>query len=87
MIKINKIVNGHMIELVLEKIKDYARFGVYQVSRLVDGTKIPLYQESFSDFELSRILKEGYKYHTFSSDCPDENGELDDGEDVVEILD
>ena len=57
--KIIKTVHGHEIELELDKIKSYKRFTLYQVSRLVDDIKVPLYQECFTNLELRKIVVSG----------------------------
>ena len=59
--KITKNINGYDVELILDKIKDYDRFSIYQVSRLVNGVKTPLYKECYSDFDICEIVNNDYK--------------------------
>lgn len=59
--KITKYMEGQIVELVIDKIKDYARFGLYQVSRVVDGVKTPLYKECFSDHQICEIVNNRYR--------------------------
>lgn len=61
--KITRLFNGHKIELFIEKIKDYPRHSLYQVYKLVNDVKVPVYQESFTNFELYEIAKNGYKIY------------------------
>lgn len=57
--KIIKIIQGHEIELELDKIKSYDRFTLYQVSRVVDGVKVPLYKQCFTNLQLRKIVVSG----------------------------
>lgn len=66
--KIMVRVNGHDIELLLDKIKECARFSIYQVSQLVNGEKVPLYKECFSDFDICKIIENNYRYNMESTD-------------------
>ena len=59
--KITKYMNGCTIELILDKIKDYRRFGMYQVSRMINGVKKPLYRQCYSDHQLQELERNGYK--------------------------
>lgn len=59
--KVTRLNNGHRIELVMDKIKDYARYSLYQISRIIDGVKMPLYQECFSPIEIREIKNNGHK--------------------------
>lgn len=72
---INKNENGHHVELVLDLIKDYGRYGLYQVSRVVNGVKRPLYQECFSEFDISKIIKNEYKWESCCEDDLEEEPE------------
>lgn len=56
--KITKNVWGHTVELEFIKIKDYPKHSLYQVSK--NGAK--LYQESFTNDQLKRIVLNGYQY-------------------------
>lgn len=64
--KIIKNEQGLDIELVLDKIKDYERFSLYQVSKIVDGVKVPLYKECYADSELFTVEKNGGKILSFT---------------------
>ena len=58
--KITKYMEGHYVELIIEKIRDYARYGLYQVYSVVDGVKKPLYKECFSDHQICEIINNRY---------------------------
>ena len=58
--KIRKTVQGQVVELELVKIKDYPRYGLYQVYKLENGKRIPLYQECYTHLQLKEIAKKGY---------------------------
>lgn len=58
--KITKMISGHRIELILEKIKEYPRFSMYQVYKMINGVKTPLRQETYTDFEIRELAKNGY---------------------------
>lgn len=58
--KIKKRVQGHDIELELVKIKDYPRYSLYQVCKLVNGKRIPLYQECYTQLQIKEIIRRGY---------------------------
>lgn len=55
--KIKKKVQGKEIELELVKIKDYPRYSLYQVYKLVNGKRIPLYQECYTKLQIEEIIK------------------------------
>ena len=55
--KIKKRVQGQVVELELVKIKDYPRYGLYQVYKLVNGKRIPLYQECYTKLQIEEIIK------------------------------
>lgn len=57
MIKIKKSVHGWIIDLELEKIKKYSGYTMYQVYRIIDGKRKPVYKESFTDVELNELIK------------------------------
>lgn len=59
--KIIKYMEGLSIELIFDKIKKYDRYNLYQVSKLVNGVKMPLYKECFSKIQLAEIAKNRYK--------------------------
>ena len=73
-------VNGHRIELRLDKIKKYTRYSLYQVSKVVDGVKVPVYQECFSDFDVKRLTN---GEATYSLDVED----IDENVDLLGLLD
>ena len=68
--KVSKKINGCTIELIIEKIKDYTRYTMYQVSRMVNGKKVSLYKECFSDFDIQKIIKDGYRIYDYD-ECDD----------------
>lgn len=59
--KIYRLIYGHEVTLEIEKIRDYPKFGLYQVYRLENGVRIPVYQKSFTNFELKEIRENGYR--------------------------
>ena len=73
-------VNGHRIELRLDKIKDYENYSLYQVSKVVNGEKIPVYQECFKDFDIKRLTS---GEATYSLDAED----IDESLDLLGLLD
>ncbi len=58
--KIRKTVQGHVIELELVKIKNYPRYGLYQIYKLENGKRIPLYQECYTRLQIKDIVDKGY---------------------------
>jgi hypothetical protein len=58
---VTRINDGHRVDLVLDKVKSYARFSLYQISKIVDGVKIPLYRETFTVREIREIFNNGHK--------------------------
>ena len=73
-------VNGHKIELRLDRIKKYSRYSLYQVSKVVNGEKVPVYQECFSDFDVKRLTS---GEATYSLDVED----IDENVDLLGLLD
>ena len=59
--KITKYMEGQYIELVMDKIKDYARYSLYQVSKVVDGVKTPLYKECYSNHQMHELARNKYR--------------------------
>lgn len=59
--KITRLINGHRVELILEKIEEYERYSLYQVYKLVNGVKVPIRQECYTDFQINEIINDGYK--------------------------
>lgn len=57
--KIKKKVQGKEIGLELVKIKDYPRYSLYQVYKLVNGKRIGMYQESYTDLQIREIKAKG----------------------------
>lgn len=58
--RIIKKVQGHDIKLEIEKIRDYPRYSLYQVYKIVEGKRIPVYQECYTELQLQEIVKKGY---------------------------
>lgn len=58
--KITKHINGCAIELILDKIKNYHKFSMYQVSRMINGVKVPLYKQCYSDHQIQELERNGY---------------------------
>lgn len=58
--KIRKTVQGQVVELELVKIKDYPRYGLYQVYKLENGKRIPIYQECYTYLQIKEIVKKGF---------------------------
>lgn len=59
-IKITKYIGGRPIELVMDKIKDYTRYSLYQIYKVVNDVKIPVYKECFSIFDIIRLKRNNY---------------------------
>ena len=57
--KIKKRVQGIDIELKLVKIKDYSRYTLYQVCKLVNGKYIKLYKECYTKLQIREIIAKG----------------------------
>lgn len=57
--KIKKKVQGKEIELELVKIKDYPKYSLYQVYKLVNGKRIAMYQECYTDLQIEEIKAKG----------------------------
>jgi hypothetical protein len=55
--KIIKKLHGDIINLEVEKIKDYGAYSLYQVYKVVNGKRIPIYTETYTDRELEEIHK------------------------------
>lgn len=55
-----KIMLGKKIEFELEQIEEYKRFSLYQVYKLENGNRIPLYKECYSKSQLNHIANKGY---------------------------
>lgn len=50
--KIRKIVQGQIVNLELVKIKDYSRYTLYQVYKLVNGNRIPIYKTTYTKLQI-----------------------------------
>ena len=59
--RVTRELQGHVIELELDEIKEYPRHTLYQVSKIVNGVKVPIRQESFTKFQMAEIVKNGYR--------------------------
>lgn len=55
--KIKKKVQGQDIDLELVKIKDYSRYSLYQVYKLVNGKRIPIYTQCYSKLQIQEIIR------------------------------
>lgn len=55
--EIIKRVMGHDIKLVIIKIKDYPRYRLYQVYKIINKKYIPLYKTCFTDYQMCEIAK------------------------------
>lgn len=58
--KIKKNIQGEVLELELEKIRDYPRYSLYQVYKLVNGKRIPLYKQCYTQLQLKEIIRKGF---------------------------
>lgn len=54
--KVIKNVNGQVVQLEFIKIMKYPRYGVYQVYKLINGKRIPLYKECLTRQEIQEII-------------------------------
>lgn len=55
--KIKKKVQGQDVELEFVKIKDYPRYGLYQVYKIINGKRIPLYKVCYTNLQIKEIIK------------------------------
>lgn len=58
--KIKKKVQGQTVELELIKIKDYSKYSLYQVYKLVNGKHIALYKTCYTKLQLKELAKMNY---------------------------
>ena len=69
--KIFKNVDGTIVELIVDKLEECFRgnvkYNICQVSKLVDGVKVPLYRECFSDSEIHKMESNGYKIKGYNN--------------------
>ena len=56
-INIERNVYGDKIKLLIEKIKEYDKFTIYQVYKVDNNNKIPLYKESYTCEQLKEFMK------------------------------
>lgn len=59
MIFIKKVM-GHDIKLEIELLQRYPNGGLYQVYKLKNGKRIPLYKESYTDLQIQNIVLNQY---------------------------
>lgn len=52
--KLIKNIDGERVEFILDKLEDYGRHALYQVSRIINGVKVPCYKECFSKHDFRR---------------------------------
>lgn len=57
---IKKKVQGYTVELELVKIKDYGKYVLYQVYKIVNKKRIPLYKECYTKLQIQEIIKQKY---------------------------
>ena len=58
--KFKKRVNWVMVDMEIEKIKNYGKFSLYQVYKLVGGNRTPLYKRTFTEEQLQDIIDKNY---------------------------
>lgn len=58
--KIKKKVQGQDVELELVKIKDYPRYGLYQIYKIVNGKRIPAYKECYTKLQLKELAEKDF---------------------------
>jgi len=58
--RIRKTIQGVTVELELEKIRDYPRFSLYQVYKIVKGKRIEAYKKCYTQLQILDIIKKGY---------------------------
>ena len=85
--RVTREIQGHTIELELDVVKEFPRHTLYQVSKIVNGVKVPVRQESFTRFQLAEIVKNGYKLpgdtkreYTFKEEYLEEIEDIEIGE-------
>lgn len=88
--KITKRVDGHIIELIIDPIEEYVNgnnsYWRCQVSKMVNGKKIPMYQECFSSLVMRDIENNCYQVEEDEFDsCEDIDLEDDKLEDLLSI--
>ena len=55
-----KINYQRVMEEEIEKIKNYGKFSLYQVYKLIGGNRIPLYKRTFTKEQLQDIIDKNY---------------------------
>lgn len=58
--KIKKKVQGKTINLEFIKIKEYPKYSLYQVYKIIDKKRILLYKECYTDPQIREIIDKGY---------------------------
>lgn len=58
--RIKKKVSGKWVDILMEKIKRYPRYTLYQCVNVTYGRYIPLYKETFTREQLKEIVKNKY---------------------------
>lgn len=51
--------NGHQAEVEIELLKDYGKYGLYQVYKIDGNKRTPIYKECFSPHDIRRIERRG----------------------------
>lgn len=59
--KIIKNVKGKEVLVELKKIKDYGRYGLYQVYKITGNVKEAIYKETYTKAQLNKIIQSGYR--------------------------
>lgn len=57
---VKKIVLDIIVPMEIKKIKDYERYSLYQVYKIVDKKRVPLYKETFTDRVIKNIISNDY---------------------------
>lgn len=57
---VKKIVLDIIVPMEIKKIKDYERYSLYQVYKIVDKKRVPLYKETFTDRVIKNIVSNDY---------------------------
>ena len=55
-----KINYQRVMEEEIEKIKNYGKFSLYQVYKLIGGNRIPLYKRTFTKEQLQDLIDKNY---------------------------
>lgn len=57
--RLKSIVFGKEVELEIRKIKDYSKFGLYQVYRIEEDELVPLYKTCYTQLDILKIKNQG----------------------------